>query len=631
MRSVQDHGTLIFRLGESRQGATAQALSPAAVRAGRHGQLVCRCSTLARIQPSVAVNALKSQESRTKVADAKAASRIGCRMAAIAILAAAFAATCGASQRAPVSGVDKRWAIIVGINEYLNQSIPTLQYCDADARLVARCLQERCGYSADRIVLVTDDQADARLHPLRRNVLAQLEASLNKAGADGTVLVYFSGHGLFLDGKGYLLPQDCEKNRLAETALPIKTVADMLQQCPARQKLLILDCCHAGTTRGLEGPGPSSQELGEAFRQARGLVTLASCRKTERSHEWHARKQGVFTYFLAEGLAGAADYDRNGVVDSDELYRYTMDKVPTTAQQELNAEQTPVRIIGDDAVGVFPLAKVGSGGRTMVPLQQSGKSITNTIGMTLVSIPAGRFDMGSPAAEEARDEDEGPLHPVRIVRAFYLGAHEVTQGQYERVMGRNPSHFTADGPRKESVAGLDVKRFPVEGITWEEARRFCLELSRLPEERREGRRYRLPTEAEWEYACRAGTRTAFWCGATLESTQANFNGGLPYGSVSSGPWLQRPASVGSYPPNPWGLYDMQGNVWEWCEDWYGADYYGRSAQDDPRGPDAGSVIVVRGGAWTETGTSCRAADRFSYPPSGNGANVGFRVLCEVMR
>ena len=512
--------------------------------------------------------------------------------------------------------------MLIGINEYLDPAIPRLQYCVSDARLMARCLTEKCGYASERILLMTDDQTELRLQPLRQNIRAQLESWFKKAGGGDTLLVFFSCHGFLIEGKGYLAPQNCQHDRLEESALSTRELADLLQACAARKKVLILDCCHAGTTRNVERVGPSSEELGMAFRLSKGMLTLASCSKDQRSHEWHARQQGLFTYFMAEGLSGAADYDHNGLIDSDEIYRYTMEKVPQAAQRELNGVQTPVRII-EDAVGVFPLA--------WITPSMPGERITNSLGMELQWIPAGRFTMGSPDGEDARDEDEGPQHGVRIIRPFYLGVHEVTQEQYRRVMGSNPSHFSTTGPCMQAVAGVNTGRFPVEGVSWEEAQRFCRELSRTADEARAQRRYRLPAEAEWEYACRAGTTAAFSCGDSLQSTRANFNGGLPYGFVDRGLCLERPAVVGSYRPNPWGLFDMHGNVWEWCEDWHAADYYDRSPPEDPRGPDSGSLAVVRGGAWNETGAACRSAERFGFPITAAAANVGFRVLCDTVR
>src|SRR5262245_38422309 len=168
-------------------------------------------------------------------------------------------------------------------------------------------------------------------------------------------------------------------------------------------------------------------------------------------------------------------------------------------------------------------------------------ALTNSIGMKLVRIPAGEFLMGSPDGDREARDDEKPRHRVRITRPFYLGAYEVTQGENRRVMGANPSFFSPTGPGRDRVKGLDADRLPVEQVTWHQAVAFCRKLSELPAEKKARRAYRLPTEAEWEYACRAGTTTQFAFGDSLSSTQANFNGTYPFGGAPRGPFLSRTA------------------------------------------------------------------------------------------
>jgi formylglycine-generating enzyme required for sulfatase activity/serine/threonine protein kinase len=254
--------------------------------------------------------------------------------------------------------------------------------------------------------------------------------------------------------------------------------------------------------------------------------------------------------------------------------------------------------------------------------------ITNSIGMKLVWVAEGKFTMGSPREEKERGGDES-LHEVEISKPFYMGAHEVTQEQYERVMGHNPSAFSATGSSKDAVRGMDTRSFPVEGVSWDDAMEFCGKLSALPEEKQAGRVYRLPTEAEWEYACRGGpvsSGTPFHFGDTLSSHQANFIGDQPYGAPK-GPNLARTTRVGSYPCNGLGLYDMHGNVWEWCESWYGT--YPPGPVSDPTGPATGTYRVLRGGSWLSGGCSCRSALRSHLMPGGRVNNIGFRVVVRV--
>jgi formylglycine-generating enzyme required for sulfatase activity/predicted Ser/Thr protein kinase len=231
--------------------------------------------------------------------------------------------------------------------------------------------------------------------------------------------------------------------------------------------------------------------------------------------------------------------------------------------------------------------------------------ITNTIGMTLVPILAGEFLMGSPDSDSDAWSDEKPQHRVRITRPFYLGVTEVTQGQYRAVMGQNPSHFR----------GSDD--LPVEMVSWEEAQAFCARLNEQEKEQLSGERYRLPTEAEREYACRAGTTTRFSFG--------DANSGLDdhgwFGSNSGG----QTHPVGQKRPNPWGLFDMHGNVWEWCEDGYDDKYYVSSPAADPPGPSQAAFRVVRGGSWFDLPAYARSTFRGSRAPEFRNAGIGLRV------
>jgi formylglycine-generating enzyme required for sulfatase activity len=245
--------------------------------------------------------------------------------------------------------------------------------------------------------------------------------------------------------------------------------------------------------------------------------------------------------------------------------------------------------------------------------------------------------MGSPETEAERESKE-LQHEVTITRPFYMGVHEVTQGQWQKVTAKaSRSRFNAS-----NGGGPD---HPAENVQWDEAVDFCNRLSALPAEKKAGRTYRLPTEAEWEYACRAGTTTPFHFGKTLSSKQANFNGNFPYGEGEKGTYLRKTAKVGSGEPNAWGLYDMHGNVAEWCSDWYDPDYYKKSPKTDPKGPEKGVVPtgykdrntpgegqfyrVSRGGSWLDEARGCRSAYRFRAMPHEQHQLIGFRVVCEV--
>jgi uncharacterized protein (TIGR02996 family) len=260
---------------------------------------------------------------------------------------------------------------------------------------------------------------------------------------------------------------------------------------------------------------------------------------------------------------------------------------------------------------------LGGGMKPLVP------TLVNSIGMTFALIPAGSFLMGSPESEEGRSANEW-RHRVTLSRPFYLGVFPVTQAQYQAVTTRNPSHFQG-----QYGGGPDN---PVETVPWDDAVAFCGRLSGLPAEHAAGRVYRLPTEAQWEYACRAGTTTPFHFGAVISARHANFYSPEPYGGEPPEPALKRTTPVGSYPPNAWGLYDMHGNVVNWCQDWYSREV---AEGIDPVGPEEPGEGLpyrcVRGGAWCFHGQYCRAAHRnhATIGPGNRREFYSFRVLCEI--
>jgi formylglycine-generating enzyme required for sulfatase activity/tRNA A-37 threonylcarbamoyl transferase component Bud32 len=265
----------------------------------------------------------------------------------------------------------------------------------------------------------------------------------------------------------------------------------------------------------------------------------------------------------------------------------------------------------------------GAAPPTAVAHVDDGTEIENSIGMRLRRIEPGEFLMGAPAGEAGADASE-KQHRVRITKPFYIGVFEVTQAEYRRIIGNDLSQFKAG--RSNVPPGTDTSRFPVETCSYDDANGFCAQLSALAAESAAGRVYRLPTEAEWEYACRAGTTTPFSFGATISSElHANFNGEFVYNGSSAGPNLGRTTNVGSYAPNAWGLYDMHGNVWEWCADNHSATYYDSSPVDDPPGPSSSPNRVFRGGAFDSPPARLRSAHRGCNGPPARWNHNGFRV------
>lgn len=265
---------------------------------------------------------------------------------------------------------------------------------------------------------------------------------------------------------------------------------------------------------------------------------------------------------------------------------------------------------------------------------------SNSIGMKLALIPAGEFLMGSPMSEVGRSDNESPQHSLRITHSFDLSVHEVTVGQFRQFVeavgyrteaeqdGRGAVGFTNQkwelkpGFSWQDIGIPQSEEHPVANVTWNDAVAFCQWLSE-----KEHRTYRLPTEVEWEYACRAGAVTPFHWGSTLSGMEANCRGLAPYGTTSYGPYLMRPTKVGSYTGNAFGLYDMHGNVWEWCQDECASEYDTKSPTGDINffvGPSR----VQRGGGWGDPAVSCRSASRRGIAPD-HRASVGFRVAATL--
>jgi formylglycine-generating enzyme required for sulfatase activity len=239
----------------------------------------------------------------------------------------------------------------------------------------------------------------------------------------------------------------------------------------------------------------------------------------------------------------------------------------------------------------------------------------------MVYIKHGAFTMGSPLTEAERDFDE-IMHQV-TVSSFFIGKYEVTQDQYQKIMKKTPGNFKG-------------KELPVESISWYDAIEFCNKFSSsqglTPAYELKGTAvmwdkntngYRLPTEAEWEYACRAGTSTPFNTGINITTDQANYDGTYPYDNNAQGASLKKTMPVGSYPANEWGIHDMHGNVFEWCWDWHSD--YAREVQADPTGPASGSYHVIRGGSWINSGQALRSASRGIYVPNDGNERIGFRL------
>lgn len=322
-------------------------------------------------------------------------------------------------------------------------------------------------------------------------------------------------------------------------------------------------------------------------------------------------------------------------------------KTRQAAEKELIGIGEPVLPQVRKAVEETSVQEVAERGERVIRAILQAARTSKTTGLELALLEPDKFQMGSPGNEPGRRADE-KQRAVQLTRQFLVGKYEVTQAEYQKVMEVNPSHFAAAGGGKDKVKDIKTERFPVEQVSWFDAVEFCNRLSKadghpayyaLSEVKKDGDAitaaavkvvggtgYRLPTEAEWEFAARGGTTTAFSFGPRPFDKAGNFKMivTVGYGGSEERGGLGRTGVVGGYKANKVGLYDAHGNAAEWCHDWYAKDYPDPSP-DDPTGPDKGDHRVVRGGSWMVSDSNCRSAARFYLAPSERKDYVGFRV------
>ena len=256
--------------------------------------------------------------------------------------------------------------------------------------------------------------------------------------------------------------------------------------------------------------------------------------------------------------------------------------------------------------------------RRTVDVEYRAEDLGKGVQLQLVVIPGGTFRMGSPTGEKDRDSDEGPQHNVTI-QPFLMGRYAVTQAQWEQVSALTKVKIDLEA----DPARFKGANRPVERVSWYEAIEFCARLSKAT-----GKEYRLPSEAEWEYACRAGTTTPFYFGETIATNLANYDGNYTYGQGTKGEYRQQTTEVGQFPPNAYGLYDMHGNVYEWCADHWHASYEGAPTDGTTwLSSDEGAYRLLRGGSWHDLPWYCRSAFRRRHLPDGRYYHLGFRVVC----
>jgi formylglycine-generating enzyme required for sulfatase activity len=337
-----------------------------------------------------------------------------------------------------------------------------------------------------------------------------------------------------------------------------------------------------------------------------GLLAVAAGLALVRAQE----RQG-----FEGGSSDSPSRNKKGEVTLPLLEEYLTSTVPLDVKEQKGnlVRQTPSRV--GEIAGRVALLTLST---NLVPARPDilVLDLGSGVKMEMVRIKAGTFLMGSPDSDKDANDAEKPQHEVTITNDYYLAKYPVMQEQYEKIAGGNPSGFSTGGYEKDKVKGADTRRFPVERVSWNDAQEFCAKLSRLV-----GRKCELPSEAEWEFACRAGSITRYSFGDGEEKLKDH----AWYRLNSS----NRTHEVGSKLPNAWGLYDMPGNVWEWCADRYGKDYYANSPTTDPQGPAAGDDRMVRGGSWHSEPRLCRSAFRHWNAPSPRIGDVGFRVVVRL--
>jgi formylglycine-generating enzyme required for sulfatase activity len=549
----------------------------------------------------------------------------------------------------------KKLALLVGIDKYYSGSgFSTLPFPQRDVDALARLLVD-AGYRPEHVRVLTREKGandDPRFLPMRDNILQEFRLLVNDRKPSDSLLIALVGHGLTRkvevktqDGGGngngaersvgFFCPMNADI-RDTKSLISLDDLYAALDQSKAGVKVMLVDACRDNPTEGNTGTIPFAP-----VPVPPSVAALFSCDDGEVAWEDNdlGGGHGVFFHYVIEGLKGDADANHDGKVSLLELTEYTQDKVPDFVSQRRGRRQMPVLL--------------GRAGRvTLLDMRRSppARLITNSIGVKLKLIPSGQFLMGSAPGDSDKDalDDEKPWHWVRINNPFYLGVTEVTRGQFRRFVDGADYRTEAERDGKggyglnEEGKWVQAPKFtwlnpgfgqtdehPVVNVSWNDAIAFCAWLNRV-----EGHTYRLPTEAEWEYACRAGTTTKYVGGDDPETLAT-------YGNVADGTAKEKhpewttitarhgyiyTSPVGQFWSNAFGLYDMHGNAWEWCSDRYAPDYYKRSPVDDPQGDAEASARGCRGGGWfNRFPRLCGSASRSSAPPAHRDSAIGFRL------
>ncbi len=512
----------------------------------------------------------------------------------------------------------ERYAFLVAVRQYDKTELTSLQFTENDIDELARRLKAG-GYDQRNIVVMTQTlgATQTRFLPLAANIRRELALLMRELQPSDSLLVAFSGHGVQFQGEDttYFCPADAklkDRGTLVSLTDVFEQLADP-RKCRAGTKVLLVDACRNNPQSSLsKAAGEVELEpVGRALVEPPGgIVAFVSCSKGEKSYEIPELKHGVFFHYVLAGLQGQADLDQDREVSLAELELYAVKNVQKYVRTELGVSQTPER--RGQSRGTITLVRLDGNARsTPLPPPPTGRIAgaerdDNILSMKLVWCPPGQFAMG----------DVAKTVPVTLSQGFWLGKYEVTQGEWARVMSTTPW--------EDQIYVKEGLRYAASYVSHEDATEFCRKLT--ASERNAGRLgpgevFVLPTEAQWEYACRAGTTTTFNFGddeAKL-SDYAWWGGLFGNGNARDEQYAHQ---VGGKKPNAWGLHDMHGNVWEWCQDMYAEQLPGGR---DPLVTSGGSDRVIRGGCWGFVAAICRAAVRCAFQPSFRDSGLGFRV------
>ena len=569
----------------------------------------------------------------------------------------------------PAEKASGKFAVLVGVDEFEDPAVGSLQYTVQDIEIIYDQLLE-IGFEKENI-FVLKSHSGAANKPTQKLIQNRIDRVFELAGPNDLVFFAFSGHGLQIDDTIYFCAEDTyasDKETARNTAVSVSDVIKRFDTSPARFKWLVIDACRYNPfSRGAEIPG--SRGIQNLDDPPRGTAVMLSCAPGELSGEDKELKHGLFTYSFVEGLKGAADADSDGALTLYELAKYTKKMTEIRAEKRHHKQHPYLKgencdfIIVDgllknglsrevwseadacfDRAGQYRRARryeeakreidhaldltskadpptcserqkyfdeadviedsqalAGQTRRALGVGTWAGEQKTiaaNGVAFTFRWCPPGEFEMGSPESEEARDGDE-LQHHVTLTKGFWLLESELTQEQWRAVWGTSK-----DGDLDETIG--KGARYPMYRVDWNESQEFCRKLSELT-----GERVQLPTESQWEYACRAGSKGSYGGTGKL--------GEMGWYDDNSG---SKTHEVKGKTANAWGLYDMHGNVWEWCSDWKGA--YPSGAVTDPAGPSGGSTRVLRGGGWYDNARVCRSACRFDFVPSFRFGRLGLR-------